>query len=812
MNISYNWIQQYLDFDLPPNDLANLLTACGLEAESVEPFESVKGGLKGLVVGEVLQTSKHPNADKLTLCKVNLGSDQVSQIVCGAPNVAVGQKVIVAVPGVTLYPLKGEPFEIKKSKIRGEESAGMICAEDEIGLGESHDGILVLNENAKPGDAVTKYFNIENDYTMSIGLTPNRPDAASHIGVGRDVRAVLNTLNIDKGSEEVSLRWPDVSSFSTPNVNPVIDVMVESEACTRYSGIHISNIKVEPSPIWLQNRLCSIGLSPINNIVDITNFVLYELGQPLHAFDASKISSKQVIIKTLPAGTKFITLDGIERKLEGTELMICNSQGGMCIAGVFGGMDSGVSDQTTEVFIESACFDAVSVRKTSKLHGLKTDASFRFERGTDPNMTVMALKRAALLICEIAGGKISSQVVDIYPHPVKDWKIDFTFDNFKKFTGVEIEINAFIRILSWLDIKVTGNNNGVLQLSVPPYRVDVMREADVVEEVLRIYGYDRIPLPAKMNTSLPSPPLVQLESTRNKVAALLVANGFFEVMSNSLYRSSAFNDGDNTLVKIKNPLSHDLNIMRPNMLFPLLDGALYNHNRKRFDLRLFEFGKTYHKIESGYFEVNHLSFLITGKRNAPHWSVKPGDYSIYFVKSIVENIITTARLKPGSTSWEEIIDDHLETALLLKSGKKEIGRIGKVKSKTVKKFDLSGEVWFADIDLNVIEKLIVQSPSKIAEPPRFPEVRRDLSMLLNRSVNYRQLETLAYETERKILRDVNLFDVYEGEKIGNDKKSYALSFVLRDDEKTLTDKDIDKVMTRLMDAYEKKLGAVIRKG
>jgi phenylalanyl-tRNA synthetase beta chain len=810
MNISYHWLQQYLDFEQTPEQLAVLLTGCGLEVENIEPFESVKGGLKGLVVGEVLETQKHPNADKLTICKVNVGNPEPSQIVCGAPNVAAGQKVIVATPGTTIFPLKGDPFEIKKSKIRGEESAGMICAEDEIGLGESHDGILVLSPDAVPGSPVNIYFNVENDFTLSIGLTPNRSDAASHIGVARDLRAVLNTKADNESNPELQLRWPDINAFTTPSTQPVVRVKVEHEACYRYSGVHIANVKVAPSPVWLQNRLKAIGLNPINNIVDITNFVLYEMGQPLHAFDAGKISGKEVIVKSLPRDTTFTTLDGIERKLNGTELMICDSNGGMCIAGVFGGIGSGVNDNTTEIFLESAYFDSVSVRKTSKYHGLKTDASFRFERGTDPNMTLTALKRATLLICELAGGTVSSAVVDIYPNTVSDWKLDYDFRNFNKLTGVEIPKESFIQILKWLDIKVAAVNNDLLSLEIPPYRVDVTREADVTEEVLRIIGYDQIPLPAKMNASLPSPSRVPLEKTRRDAAAWLVANGFFEIMCNSLYRSSAFDANTEGLARIKNPLSQDLDIMRPNMLFPMLDTALYNRNRKRTDLKLFEFGKTYSSTAEGYTEINHLAILLTGNNHAPHWNEKQQGYSVYDLKSVVDNLMIAARVRQDKLKWEITENEYTENTLVLKSGKREIAFIGAVRKKLLKKFDLDGVVWFADINLDMTEIALQQEKPRIAEPPKFPEVQRDLSMVLDRSIDYRSLENLAFETERKILRDVNLFDVYQGDKIESGKKSYALSFTLRDDEKTLTDKEIDKVMSRLMDAFEKKLGAVIR--
>ena len=811
MNISYNWLGRYIDFNGSPEELSKLLTACGLEVESIEPFESVKGGLKGLVVGHVLTAVKHPNADKLTITTVDVGNDTVSQIVCGAPNVAHGQKVIVATPGTLIYPLKGEPFEIKKSKIRGEVSEGMICAEDEIGLGESHEGILILDPGSVPGMAASDYFKIENDYTLSIGLTPNRPDAASHIGMARDLRAVLNTQQIGSGQPTINLKWPDITAFSAPNTPPVISVKIESAACIRYSGVHINNIKVAPSPEWMQNSIKSIGLKPINNIVDITNFVLYEFGQPLHAFDASKIANNEVIVKKLAPGTLFTTLDGVERKLNGSELMICDAKGGMCIAGVFGGLHSGVNTATTEVFLESACFDSVSVRTTSKHHGLKTDASFRFERGTDPNITVTALQRAALLIQEIAGGKITSAVLDLYPHPVADWKVEFSVTNFKKLTGVDLDATTIKQILSWLDIKVISENGDQLQLNVPPYRVDVMREADVVEEILRIYGYDNIPLPAKMNSSLPLMHSPLLEKVRNDIASYLVSNGFMEVMSNSLTRSSLFDSNSENFARIKNPLSQDLDILRPNMLYPLLDIAIYNRNRKRSDLSIFEYGKTYHKSSEGYTELNHLAILLTGFRTPLHWEKDQQAYTIFYLKSIVNNLLVAAGCR-ASLKWMPGESTELEMQLVLGSGKKEVAHIGLVPLKTLKKFDLDGEVWHADIRLDVLERLLLKSKVEIQEPPKFPEVRRDLSMLLDKSVQYQSLENLAFETEKKLLRDVNLFDVFEGDKIGNDKKSYALSFVLRDDEKTLTDKEIDKVMQRLMENFEAKLGAVIRKG
>jgi phenylalanyl-tRNA synthetase beta chain len=809
MNISYNWLSQYFNSGLSPEDLAKLLTGCGLEVEGIETFESVKGGLKNLVVGEVLETSKHPNADRLTVTRVNLGNGELSQIVCGAPNVAAGQKVIVATPGTTIFPLKGEPFEIKKSKIRGEASEGMICAEDEIGLGESHEGILVLDDSAVPGKPVTEYFKVETDHMLSIGLTPNRPDAASHIGVARDVRAVVGTQNL--GKEVSALQFPDLSKYKSSDASPVINVRVESEACTRYTGVHIRNVKVTQSPQWLQNRLKAVGLTPINNIVDITNFVLYEYGQPLHAFDADVIGGAEVVVRMARQGEKFVTLDGVERDLKGIELMICDQKEGMCIAGVFGGINSGVTEKTTSVFLESACFDPVSIRKTSKLHGLNTDASFRFERGTDPNITVDALKRAAILITEIAGGEVTSQIVDVYPTKISNWKIYFRYDRFRLLTGVDMQRDQFISILSLLDIRVVSQDGDVLKLEVPPYRVDVMREADIVEEVLRIYGYDRIPLPSKMNTSLPNPELVPLEKVRDRLAGHLVANGYQEVMCNSLFRSSAYGER-NDLARIKNPLSADLDIMRRDMLLPLLEVAAYNRNRKRPDLQIFEFGKTYQTATEGFSEQNHLALMLTGSRNDLHWEIKSGDWSVYYLKSVLENLIITSGAEVKNFNWQKTEHPDFETALILSIGSRQLAVAGNAHRKLVKQFDLEGLIWFADIDLDALESILRKKAVKILEPPKFPEVRRDLSMVLDRGVQYTQLETLAFDTERKLLREVVLFDVYEGEKLGEGKKSYALSFVLRDDEKTLTDKEIDKTMNRLMDAFENKLSAVIRKG
>ncbi|MFN5325528.1 MAG: phenylalanine--tRNA ligase subunit beta [Bacteroidota bacterium] len=809
MNISLNWLKQYIDINESPETISAQLTACGLEVESVEPFESIKGGLRGLVVGHVLETMRHPNADRLTVCKVDVGDGQVSQIVCGAPNVAAGQKVIVAIPGTIIHPAKGEPFEIKKSKIRGEASEGMICAQDEIGLGEDHSGIMILHEGAQPGEPVTNHFPVEQDLVLSIGLTPNRSDAASHIGVARDLRAVINTI----GNRKVDLTLPDVSGFILPDITPQIEVRIEDKDCIRYAGVHISGVKVGPSPSWLQNRLKSIGLNPINNIVDITNFVLHETGQPLHAFDAARIQGRKVLVKKLPPATPFTTLDGVERKLNGQELMICDEQGAMCMAGIFGGLNSGVSDSSTEVFLESACFSPVPVRKASKHHSLKTDASFRFERGSDPEMVLYALKRAALLIAEIAGGVFTSRISDHYPEPVA-W-CNFTLRNatIKRITGIDMPSSDVLAILGNLDIRVIKEHESGWDVQVPPYRVDVTREADVCEELLRIYGYDRIPLPEIMRMSLHSGFDAPLESRRSSMAHYLSANGFHEIMSNSLFRSSAYADDLATqLARIHNPLSIELDVLRFDMLLPMLDAAVYNQNRQRSDLRFFEFGKTYSMRDGKYHETNGVGVLLNGLRHPGSWDHKKEPFSFYYLKSMVQHLLRVSGFMVPSVDWHYQADHaHLEECMTcVRSGVVAV-LFGKLRKKTMKEFGLQGPAFFAYMNLDLLESEFASQRLKAHEPPRFPEVHRDLSMILDRNIRYSELEKLAFQTDKGLLREVGLFDVYEDAKLGENKKSYALSFVLRDDEKTLTDKEIDKAMQRIMDAFEREMGAVIRK-
>lgn len=818
MKISYNWLTDYIsNGDFAKNDeakahvAAKLLTDCGLEVESAELFESLKGGLKGVVIGEVMEKQKHPNADKLSLTKVNVGGDALLSIVCGAPNVEAGQKVAVALVGATLHPLSGEPFEIKKSKIRGELSEGMICAEDEIGLGASHAGIMVLDAAAQVGTPAADYFKVEKDIVFEIGLTPNRADAASHIGVARDLAAVVNSLNANPSA---TLKLPSVDDFKVDNTGLIIKVEVENKNdCIRYSGVSISGVEVKDSPEWLKNKLKSIGLKSINNVVDVTNFVLFETGQPLHAFNADKITGQKIIVKNLPAKTKFVTLDGVERELNGSELMICNSNEGMCMAGIFGGMHSGVSSQTTNIFLESACFHPGSIRKSSKQHGLKTDASFRFERGTDPDITVYALKRAALLLKEICGGKIASEIVDIYPQPVQPATVQYNFKSAARLSGIAINATVTKNILTDLGIQVAKENTEDFELIIPNYKVDVKREVDVVEEVLRIYGYNRIDLPAKMNMPLPQRDESTKEALVYSLSAFLVANGFNEMLSNSLTKESyATVEEKNTAVKIINPLSNELSIMRQSLLFSGLEAIQYNRNRKKSALRFFEFGKSYHKTSGGYSEPGHLSLFVTGSRYAESWvKQQPSAYDIYFMKSLLHNLLVNAGVQEKNISHRSIEQKNFSSALEIIVGNKVVATYGLLNGRLQKQFDITEAVFYADVLMDTLVSLTKSAKIVIAEVPKFPEVKRDLSMLIGKNISYADIEKLAFETERKLLKNVHLFDVYQGDKIDIGKTSYAISFILRDDEKTLQDKQIEGVMDRLMKTFEAKLGAQIRK-
>lgn len=815
MKISYNWLKEYLAVSNSAEDTAYLLTHCGLEVEGIEPFQSLKGGLEGLVVGEVKSCEKHPNADKLSLTKVDTGDAELLSIVCGAPNVANGQKVIVAKVGAKLYPTSAEPFEIKKSKIRGELSEGMICAEDEIGMGASHAGIMVLPPETKIGMPASEFFKVENDLVFEIGLTPNRADAASHFGVARDLHAVLQNKSIDSPAVIPPIIRPEVDLFKVDNQNLKIEVAIEdAAACPRYSAITLTGVKVKESPDWLKNRLKAIGVGPINNIVDITNFVLHECGQPLHAFDAAEIKGGKIIVRSARDGEKFVTLDKVERTLSKGNLMICNTSEAMCIAGVFGGIGSGIKESTTSVFLESAYFNPASIRKTSKFHGLKTDASFRFERGTDPEMTLYALKRAAMLIQEIAGGEISSEIVDVYPSPLVPEEIKLNYEYLNQFSGDKLDHARVKKIISALGIEIISEDAENILLRIPTYKVDVTRPVDVVEEILRIYGYNNIPIPAKLNISLPA--IVDFDRDRflNKISDHLAATGFNEILSNSLSKSrytelASYLDENN--VKILNPLSQDLEIMRRNMLYTGLEAIEYNRNRKHSDLRFFEFGKTYSKENNSYKEEYHLSLFITGKKTEERWNGDKDAVNFYFLKSCVENLLVIAGIQMSVLMSEVTSNSFLASGMILKSGAKELVTFGTLKKSQLKPFDISAEVFYADFNWDQLVKLARKKPVQYSEVSRFPVVRRDLSMLIDTQITYAQIESIAHKAERKLLRELRVFDVYQGDKIEAGKKSYAVTFLLSDDEQTLTEKQIDKTMERLMLALEKEAGAIIRK-
>jgi phenylalanyl-tRNA synthetase beta chain len=805
MTISYNWLKEYIDITESPEEIGKVLTSTGLEVEKVEAFETVKGGLKGLVIGQVLTCTKHPNADKLSLTTVDVGADRLYSIVCGASNVAAGQKVVVALPGTTLYPSKGEPFTIKNAKIRGEHSEGMICAEDEIGLGESHEGIIVLQTDVQNGTPASDFFKIESDFTIEIGLTPNRADATSHIGVARDIRA----------SKKREIRWPSVDNFRIDNNKRSISVVVENtDACPRYSGLTITNIKVQESPQWLKSRLLSIGLTPINNIVDITNFICHELGQPMHAFDADEIKGGKVIVKTLAAGTKFTTLDNKERTLTGSDLMICNgAEEGMCIAGVFGGIKSGITEKTTTLFLESAYFSPNYIRKTSMHHQLKTDASFRYERGTDPNITVYALKRAAMLIKEIAGGEISSDIVDVYHNKIENRAITVKDKNVDRLIGKKISRDQIFDILQRLDINVTETKRDSFTVSVPPYRVDVIQEADIIEEILRIYGFNNIELSDTARTDfLAEFPVKNIDKFKKSVGELLVANGFFEIWTNSL-TNLAYQRKQNVSfkgepVEILNKLSEEQGVLRQTMLFTGLEVCAYNINRKQKDLKLYEFGKIYYKSEGKYHEEERLALYLTGNIEADNWQRKTKTVSYYDLAQFASYILDRSGFQ--MVKQEDIKDQLFEYGVALKQNDVEIGKLGKVKSLILKDFGIRQELFYGEFNTALLfnaatPKLVIQ------DIPKFPEVKRDLSLVLDAPVRFDQIKNLVLSTEKKLIKEVVAFDVYEGENIPKGKKAYALSFTLLDENKTLTDQEIDKTMERLMSAFEQKLGAVIRK-
>lgn len=807
MKISYNWLKQYINLKLEPEKISELLTNLGLEVEGVQKYLSIKGGLEGIVVGHVKDCTKHPNADKLKITNIDIGSNKLLKIVCGAPNVDKGQKVAVATVGTTIYSSNGS-LKIKKVKIRGVESNGMLCAEDEIGLGNSSDGILVLKPTSIPGEPLKTYYDVENDYIFEIGLTPNRSDAMSHYGTARDIKAGLTQMGIN-----AELMSPSVSKFHVDNRSLKIDIdVVDKRKAPRYCGITISGVEVKSSPTWLTNRLNAIGLSPINNIVDVTNYVLHSLGQPLHAFDADKIVGQKVTIRNAKKAEKFITLDGVERELDSDDLMICNNDEPMCIAGVFGGLNSGIVNSTKNIFLESAYFDPVSVRKTSKRHGLSTDASFRFERGVDPNITKYALKYAAMLIAELSSGEISSDPRDEYATKIEDKQVFLSFKNTNNLIGEEIPKEIIKRILSSLEIKVNNVTESGLGLTIPSYRNDVNREVDVIEEILRVYGYNNIGTQNKLNSSISISSKLSSYKIENVIANQLISYGFYEIITNSLTNQKHIKYSNPNkqaeYVKILNPLSSDLSVLKTSMLFAGLEAIEHNLNRQQNDLRFFEFGKTYHEINDSREEFKHLSLFLTGKDNHVHWKKSNEDIDIFYIKGIVVSILEKLGINnfKEKTSENKIFNHGQELII----NNEIVLEYGQIENSLTNEFSINQNVFYANFYWDSIVKLIILNDTKFKPIPKFPEVKRDFSLLINDNVNFDSILKIARKTDQKFIKDINLFDVYNGEKLPKGKKSYSISFTLQDNTKTLTDSEIDKIMSKLENSFKKEFGAVLR--
>lgn len=798
MKISYNWLKSLINITKTPEEISLILTDIGLEVESLTKVQSIPGGLEGLVVGHVLSCEQHPNADRLRLTSVDIGLDAPLSIVCGAPNVAKGQKVIVAPVKTWVYPLEGDPFEIKKSKIRGEVSEGMICAEDEIGLGSSHEGIMVLPEDTEIGKLAKDHFDLQDDFVYLIGLTPNRADAASHLGVARDLAAYLRS----------DYKLPDVYDASAGSLSEVKVTVEEPELCPRYTSLTIKGVDVKDSPAWLKEKLIAIGLRPINNIVDITNFVLHELGQPLHAFDADKIAGKHILVKKAETDRSFTTLDGVERKLNDEDLVISDESEPLVIAGVFGGISSGVTEETKNVFLESAYFNSVSVRKTAKRHGLNTDTSFRFERGTDPNMTVFAIERAVYLIQKIAGAKDISKISDFYPNPVLPFSVPVSYKNVQRVIGKEIPKSEIREIVEALEIQVVADDGEFMQTEVPPYKVDVNREIDIIEEVLRIYGYNNVEIQQQMKASLSTSSKPDKEVVQNLVSDFLIANGYHEILNNSLTKLAYVEDPEKA-VKILNPLSGDLSVMRQSLLFSGLETIEYNQKRRNSSLRLFEFGKTYFLEGEKYVETAHLSLFITGKDASEHWNQQSRPVSFFQIKGAVDGLLK--RLNVQSFQVQDVVGDAFAYGLNYHRGTQSIVSFGAIKSSLLNSMDIENEVFYADINWEVLLKAIRNNSITYHEVSKFPSVRRDLALLIDNSVTFSDLERIAQKTDRKILRRVNVFDVYQGDKLPIGKKSYALSFTFQDEEKTLTDKQIDALVQKLIVNFGKEANAEVRK-
>ena len=820
MEISLNWLKKYIDIDLSAQEVATILTDIGLEVEALEKVESIRGGLQGVVVGHVVECWDHPDSDHLHVTKVDVGAQEPLQIVCGAPNCRQGLKVLCATVGSVLYPNGGdEEFKIKRSKIRGVESLGMLCAEDELGIGASHAGIMELPEDAVVGTAARDFLGITDDYLIGIGLTPNRVDAASHIGVARDIAAYLRSQGKD-----VKVTLPSVDDFSVDNHDMEIEVVVENhDAAPRYAGLTVTGCKIAPSPEWMQKELRAAGINPKNNLVDITNYVLFELGQPLHAFDADKIEGRKVVVKNCAEGTPFVTLDGVERKLSAEDLMICSAERPMCIGGVFGGLDSGISDTTVNVFLESAYFNPVSIRRSAKRHGLSTDASFRFERGIDPNIQVYALKRAALMMRELAGGKISSEIIDLNPTPAEDFVFDVNLDRVNSLIGKAIPESTVRTILDALEVKIVKEEARTLTVAVPPYRVDVQREADLVEDILRIYGYNNVEIPQAVHSTLSYAPRPDKNKLINIAADHLAATGYTEIMSNSLTKA-AYYDGLTSYkaeecVKIMNPLSADLNVMRQTLLFNALEAVALNINHRTLDLRLFEMGNCYRfhpEVEQGenplarYSESYRIGIAVTGQDATPSWNVKAAKSSFYTLRSTVEKLLRRFGIDIYTLRSESSQSDLYSDAIAYTQGPKNVVEMGIVSPKILEKFDIKQAVYYAEIDFDLIVRAAKKQRIAVEELSRFPEVKRDLALLVDKSVTFSELRNIAFATEKKLLKRVTLFDVYEGDKLPEGKKSYALGFTLEDKNQTLNEKTIEKTMANLQRQLEAKAGAQVR--
>ncbi len=809
MKISYNWLKDYIKTDLPAEKTADLLTNAGLEVEEIHTVERVKGGLEGLVIGQVKTVEKHPDADKLKVTTVDVGKAQLLQIVCGAPNVAINQKVVVALAATTLYPISGEPVKIKNSKIRGVDSFGMICAEDEIGLGTDHAGIIILPDNAVVGSLAKDFYKIESDFVFDIALTPNRSDAMSHIGIARDLCAVLKIR--ENISSEVVV--PSVENFNNDDESLVIDVSVDdAKACTRYSGITVSGITVAPSPQWLQNKLKAIGLRPLNNVVDITNYVMHECGQPLHAFDADDIMGNEVIVKFLPAGTEFQTLDGQKRKLDAADLMICNAKEPMCIAGVFGGIHSGVKDSTKNVFLESAHFNPSYVRRTSFRHILRTDAAIRFEKGTDPNGTEWALKRAALLIKEICGGKISSDIIDSYPNPVRPKEINLYYKKLDELAGTSIQADSVKTILTALNYDILDDETHHLCISVPTAKNDVQRPESVIEEVLRVYGYDKIPVTQVMKRTVQSSQPNHIDTLIEVLSDYLSANGFFETISNSITNGNKletiFGYNQSQVIKLLGYKNAGLDTLRPTLISSGLEAISYNSNRQNTDLKFFEFGKVFQKNGEENIEEFQLGLFVTGKKYRENWLTKDEQTDFYYLKTFVINLLKRCGIKRVQT--QAVNDPSFDYAIKLSAGKPELATLGLVLPKISAGYDVKQPVFYACLQMEEIERLSRNNSIKFSEIPVFPSVERDLAIVIDKEITYDKLESLVKKQAGQLLKDVNIFDIYEDKKIGKGKKSCALSFTFLDKTKTLTDKDIENVMNKLIETFKNELSAEIR--